>query len=125
MSLHVVEDDVRNCNRAVRYCHHLYVTFGQYALSPWEGDTGDGVAVEGVGVVPGDERAVGCLSVSVVRLGVGLGVAWGCFVDGFAVENGRWETPYRDSSFIERTFRHTISTCKICKIPGVSHTILV
>ena len=87
--MHVVGDDVGNCNSAVSYYHHVYVTFGRYALSPGEGDTGDGVTVEGVGVVAGDGEAVGCSSGALVGLSVGLGVAWGCFVDGVAVENGR------------------------------------
>ena len=45
--------------------------------------------MEGVGVVAGDGEAVGCSSGALIGLTVGLGVAWGCFVDGVAVENGR------------------------------------
>ena len=78
--------------------------------------------MEGVGVVAGGGEAVGCSSGAIVGLSVGLGVAWGCFVDGVAVANGRRETPYRDESFILRVIRHTTSTCKMCKIPGVSYT---
>ena len=90
-----------------------------------EGDTGDGVAVEGVGVVAGDGKPVRCSSGAIVRLGVGVGVAGGPFRDGVAVEDGRWEAPYRDDSLIVRIIRHTTSIRTIFYIQGVSHTKLV
>ena len=87
-------------------------------------DTGDGVAVEGVGVVAGDGEPAGCSSGNIVTLGVGLGVARGPFDNGVAVEDGRWKVPNRDESYISREIFHTTSSCTIFKIPGVSHTNL-